>query len=93
MDLNKEEISSKYAREHMSDILNHVAYTKKQYTLTRHGKGVAVMISLEQWNAIERLLEQLEDEEDIRDAEIALNRTKSEGTTSHKALKRSLGLG
>lgn len=88
-----EEISSKQARDHMAEILNHVVYQGKHYTLTRHGKGVAVIISLEEWKSVERLLEKLEDEEDIRDADAAMERIKKgEKTISHKQLKRDLGL-
>ena len=86
-------ISSKEAREQMAEILNQVVYKGKHYTLTRHGKGVAVIISLEEWNALERLMEKLEDEEDIRDADAAMERRKKgEKTISHKKLKRELGL-
>lgn len=88
-----EEVSSKQARENLAEILNQVAYKGKHYTFTKHGKGVAVLISLEEWRAVERLLEKLEDEEDIRDADAAMGRIKKgERTISHDKMKRDLGL-
>ena len=88
-----EEVSAREVRDHMASILNHVAYGGKRYTLTRHGQGVAVIISLDEWKAVESLLQKLEDEEDIRDADAAIKRIrKGEKTISHEELKRELGL-
>lgn len=88
-----EEVSAREVRDHMASILNHVAYGGKRYTLTRHGQGIAVIISLEEWKSIEHLLQALEDEEDIRDADAAMKRIKKgEKTISHAELKRELGL-
>lgn len=93
MEHNMEEVSAKEARDHMASILNHVAFGKKRFTLTRHGQGVAVIISLEEWKSIERLLHKLEDEEDIQEADEAMERIrKGEATISHEDLKRELGL-
>lgn len=93
MEHTMEEVSARDARDHMASILNHVAFGGKRYTLTRHGNGIAVIISIEEWKAVERLLQKLEDEEDIRDADAAMERIKKgEATISHKELKRELGL-
>jgi prevent-host-death family protein len=86
-------ISSKEAREHLAEILNQVAYGSKKYTLTRHGNGVAVLISLEEWNEIEKLLEQREDAEDIRDADLAYKSySKKKDAIPLKKVKKKLGL-
>ncbi len=87
-----ESISSREARDHLAEVLNKVAYGGEKYLLTRHGSGIAVLISLEEWKLIETILESLEDQEDIRDANAAMKRAKKEGTISHKALKKRLGL-
>lgn len=93
MEHTMEEVSSREVRDHMASILNHVAYGGKRYTLTRHGQGVAVIISLEEWKSVENLLQKLEDEEDIRDADEAMKLIKKgEKTLSHKELKRKLVL-
>lgn len=86
-----EEVSAREARDHMASILNHVAFGGKRYTLTRHGNGIAVIISMEEWQTLELLLQKQEDEEDIRDADAAMERVKKdEATISHKKLKRDL---
>ncbi len=88
-----QQVSAREARDHMASILNHVAFGGKRYTLTRHGQGVAVIISLEEWERAEHLLQKLEDEEDIRDADAVMKRIKKgEATLSHEELKKELGL-
>ncbi len=81
-------ISSKQARDELSTVLNRVAYGGEKYLFTRHGNGLAVMISLEEWEVIEKKLELLDDQEDIKEADTALKRIKRDGTVSHKELKR-----
>ena len=76
MEHHLEEVSAREVRDHMASILNHVAYGGKRYILTRHGNGVAVMISVDEWKRVELLLEKLEDEKDILDAEAAMARLK-----------------
>jgi len=87
-----ESISTKNARDHLSDVLNKVAYTGERYTLTRHGQGVAVLISLDEWNAIEALLSKLEDEEDIKDADIEYAKFLKKGGIPLSKVKKNLGL-
>ena len=77
----------------MASILNHVAFGGKRYTLTRNGQGIAVIISLEEQKSVESLLQKLEGEEDIRDADAAMKRLKKgEKIISHEELRRELRL-
>lgn len=85
-------ISCKEARDHMAEIINKVAYGHKRYTLTRHGHQVAVLISFEEWEAIEKLLKKSEDEEDIRDADAAHQRFLKDGGVSLEQVKKELHL-
>ena len=88
-----EEISSKDARDNMSDILNRVAYQGAHFLLTRHGKGEAVIIPFEEWDLLDRLRQELEDKEDIRDSDAAMERIqKGEKTIPLEEMKRKLGL-
>jgi prevent-host-death family protein len=87
-----ESISCKEVREHMSDVINQVAFKSKRYTVTRHGSAVAVLLSLEDWNRIEKLIEQKEDKEDIRDADIALQKHSKKRGISLKSMKKKLGI-
>lgn len=86
-------ISSKEARENMSDIINDVSFKGNHYVLTRNGKGMAVIISLEEWKVVEQILQNLEDQEDIQDADKAMDRINKGGKTiSHKEMKKILEL-
>ena len=87
-----ETISSKDARENLSEVLNKVAYGGESYMFTRHGNGLAVLISLRDWQQIGQLLTKLEDEDDVRDAEESLKRSQKEKTLSHQEMKKRLGL-
>jgi prevent-host-death family protein len=52
-------ISSKDAREHFSDLLGSVYYTKEPVIVEKKGKPVAVVISPEQYEAIQKEEERL----------------------------------
>jgi prevent-host-death family protein len=87
-----ESISCKEVRAHMADVINQVAFKSKKYTLTRHGAAVAVLLSLEEWTAMEKLIEKREDEEDIQDADVALKKHSGKRGISLKAMKKKLGI-
>jgi hypothetical protein len=54
---------------------------------------MAVIISLEEWKAYEAFLQKQEDEEDIRDADLAMEQiAKGKKTISHKKMKKNIGL-
>jgi prevent-host-death family protein len=61
-------ISAANARKEFADILNKVAYGSETIVLTRRGKEVAALISMEDL----ALLQRLEDYIDIEDAKKAL---------------------
>ena len=85
-------ISCKEARDHMAEVINRVAYGHKRYALTRHRNPVAVILSFEEWEAIEKLLGAIEDQEDVKDADLAHKRYKKEGGVPLKDVKKELGL-
>ena len=87
-----ESISAKKARDQLSDLLNKVAYAGEKFTLTRHGQGVAVLISLKEWQKIAQLLEKLEDEQDLQDADLSYSKYLEEGGVSFSDAKKELGL-
>lgn len=74
------------ARERLAHILNEVAYGHERYVLERHGKPVAVVISVDDF----ALLEELEDRIDVAAAKAAL----AEGgeTEDWDEAKKELGL-
>ncbi len=58
------EISVKEIRDNLADALNRVAYGGERIVLLRRGKGVAALVSMEEL----KLLEDLEDQRDLRQA-------------------------
>ncbi len=87
-----ETISCKEAKDNMADMLNKVAYGHKRFKIARHNKDIAVIISVEEWDKIEKLLQKIEDEEDIREAKIALNEIEKKGSIPFDEMKKRLGL-
>jgi len=61
-------ISTADARKRFADIVNEVAYGHEPVILTRHGKEVAALVSVEEL----KFLRKLEDLIDIEDAKKAL---------------------
>ncbi len=87
-----ENISAKKARDHLSEVINKVVYGGERYTLTRHGTGVAVIISLDEWKMIEYILQKVEDEKDIKAADAAYAHYLKEGGVPFSKVKKELGL-
>ena len=57
-------ITTAEARKNFAEIVNNVAYGKDTIVLTRRGKELAALVSIEDL----KLLQQLEDRQDIDDA-------------------------
>jgi prevent-host-death family protein len=76
------------ARDELSEIVNRVAYAKERICLTRHGKGVACVVSIEE----ARLLDLIEDRLDISDALAAMQEMRVQGPVSWADLKAELGV-
>ncbi|MCB1113785.1 MAG: type II toxin-antitoxin system Phd/YefM family antitoxin [Chlamydiia bacterium] len=76
------------ARSELTDIVNHVAYGQDRYVLTRNGKDVAAIISIDDFE----LFEQLEDYLDLQTAKQVDKDIKKHGTVNWKQVKKELGL-
>jgi len=83
-----ETINSSEARENLADVLNRVAYAKDRVRITRRGKDVAAVVPIEDLELIERL----ENEIDIREAEKALKEARKDGTVPLADIAKELGL-
>jgi prevent-host-death family protein len=81
-------LNSTDARENMAEVLNRVAYAKDRVRITRRGKEVAAVVPIEDLELIERL----EDEIDIREAEKTLADVRKNGTIPWAKVKKDLGL-
>ena len=78
-------IAIKDFRDDMADPINRAAYGGERIVLTRRGKGVAALVSMDDL----ALLEKLEDEIDIKEARKAL---KEEGAIPLERIKAELGI-
>ena len=76
------------ARENLADVLNRVAYAKSRVRITRRGRDIAAVVPIEDLELIERL----ENEIDIREAEKALKEAEEKGAIPWQEVKRELGL-
>lgn len=75
------------AKEQLSDLLNRVSQSKERIILTRRGKEIAAIISIEDLAH----LEQKQSEHDLEDAMDALKLTRSQGSISLETLKERIG--
>ncbi|MCE5318729.1 MAG: type II toxin-antitoxin system Phd/YefM family antitoxin [Parachlamydia sp.] len=80
-------ISVTQARKDLGDIFGEVSYYKERIILTNHKKRVAI-VPIEDLE----LLEALENEEDIRQAQLALNEVKKKGSIPFAEMKKRVGL-
>lgn len=82
------ELSVAELREQLAETLNEVRYTKMRQLVTKHGRKVAALVSVEDL----RLLEMLEDIVDVQMARERLANLESDGTVSWEALQKELEL-
>lgn len=76
------------ARDDLSEVVNRVAYSKERICLTRHGKEVACVVSVEE----AKLLDLIEERLDLSDALDALKELREQGPVSWEDLKAELGV-
>ena len=85
-------VTTKEARDQLSELVSRAAYGKERIVLTRRGKGVAALVSLEDLLALEQMVRRLEDQADLEAANKALGEAKRMGTVPWEKVKEELGL-
>ncbi|HRD56164.1 MAG TPA: type II toxin-antitoxin system Phd/YefM family antitoxin [Parachlamydiaceae bacterium] len=85
-------VSCKEIKDHMAEILNRVAYNHNRYKIARHNKEMAIIISIDEWQVIENILQKLEDEQDMHEGLLALEEVKKQGSISFDKMKKRMGL-
>jgi prevent-host-death family protein len=85
-------VTTKEARDQLSELVNRAAYGKERIVLTRRGKGVAALVSLDDLLALEQMMRRIEDESDIAAAQKALEEANRKGTIPWDKVKEELGL-
>lgn len=76
------------ARSDLTHIVNHVAFGHDRCILTRNGKDVVAIVSIEDLN----LLEELEDKLDLETSKKVEANIKAHGTVKWKDAKKALDL-
>ncbi len=76
------------ARSELTDIVNHVAFGHDRYILTRNGKELAAIVSIEDL----KILEEMEDRLDVETARRIDKDIKKHGSVKWKDAKKELGL-
>ena len=85
-------VTTKEARDQLSDLVNRAAYGKERIVLTRRGKGIAALIPLDDLLALEQMMSRLEDQADLEAAWKALAEAKRKGSVPWEQVKEELGL-
>jgi prevent-host-death family protein len=75
------------AKEQFPDLINRVAHSKERIILTRRGKEIAAIIPIEDLT----LLQESQDNQDLRDAIEALKEARQVGTITLEKLKEDAG--
>jgi len=75
------------AREHLGDVVDRARYTQERVVLTKRGREVGAIISIDDL----KLLEMLEDQLDIKEARLALETSQGE-RVSYNEVRKKLGL-
>lgn len=86
--MNAQKINSKQARQDFADNINRVSYGHERLRITRHGKEVAAIISIEDLE----FLEELEEKLDRKAVDQALEEQGEEPFEDWESVKKELGL-
>lgn len=82
-------LTTSEARAQFSDIVNRAAYAGERTVLHRRKKRVAAVIPIEEYDLLERIIEERENEIDAR---LARKARKEKGSIPFDAVKKKLGL-
>jgi prevent-host-death family protein len=85
-------VTTKDARNQLSELVNRAAYGKERIVLTRRGKSIAALVPLDDLLALEQMMRRLEDQADLEAAQKALDEAKHKGTVPWEKVKEELGL-
>ena len=81
------------ARAELSDLLDEVEARHEHVVVTRNGRPVAIVLSTEEWEAIEETLEILQDEETLEALRESEADVRAGRVRPWDEVRRELGLG
>ena len=85
-------VSAEEARNQLADILNRAAYGHERTVVTRRGKRIAAIVSIEDLELLEAILEGLEDRADAEHCREALKNLDLSQCVPWEEIKSDLGL-
>ncbi len=80
------------AREELPEVVNRAAYGHERTILSRRGKDLAAVVSIDDLRLLERLAQEEMDRADLADARAALREARKKGTIPLEKAKKRLGL-
>jgi len=82
-------VSTSVARQQFADLINRAAYRGERFVLQRRKKPIAAVIPIEEYDFLERMIEERENEIDVR---LARKARKEKGRIPWEEVKKELGL-
>jgi len=76
------------AKEKFADLITHVAHSQERVVLTRRGKQVAAIVTIEDLH----FLENIQDQSDLQTAIDSLKEARSDGLITLEQLKEETGV-
>ena len=80
-------VTSEEVRNQLGDIINRVAYGHERMIVTRRGKKLAALVSMDDLELLEKVLDALEDQIDLPLVKERLAEVEQEGAISWESIK------
>ena len=87
--MSAKRLSTSAARQQFADLINRAAYRGERFVLQRRKKPVAAVIPIEEYDFLERMIEERENEIDVR---LARKARKEKSSIPWQQVKKELGL-
>jgi prevent-host-death family protein len=89
MYMSAKRLSTSEARRQFAELINRAAYRGERFVVQRRKKPVAAVIPIEEYELLERMIEQREDEIDAR---LARKAHKEKGRVPWEQVKKEFGV-
>lgn len=87
--MSAKKLSVSEARQQFAELINRAAYRGERFVVQRRRKPVAAVIPMEEYELLERIIEERENEIDVR---LARKARKEKGRIPWERVKKELGL-
>ncbi len=87
--MSAKRLSTSEARQQFAELINRAAYRGERFVVQRRKKPVAAVIPIEEFEFLERMIEERENEIDVR---LARKAKKEKGSIPWEQVKKELGL-